>query len=195
MLTFRSTFRLAICAAVVLCATACAGSPSGPGVASLGGGATRTTSASATPGNDFNKFLAFSACMRSHGIKDFPDPQQGSGGIRLNLGANGGSSDLNPQSSTFQAAQQACQSLIPAGGPDAGSKADPTKIEPWAACMRSHGLPNLPDPTIENGNMKLVLTGTGIDPNSSQWQKANAACDSLKPGGGMMVQAGPGGGK
>jgi hypothetical protein len=195
MFTFRSTFRLVIGAALVLCATACAGSPSGPGVASLGGGASQTKSASATPGNDFNKFLAFSACMRSHGIRDFPDPQQGSGGIRLNLGANGGSSDLNPQSSTFQAAQQACQSLIPAGGPDAGSKADPTKIEPWAACIRSHGVPNLPDPTIENGNMKLVLTGTGIDPGSSQWQKATAACRSLEPGGGMMVQAGPGGGK
>jgi len=92
MLTFRSTFRLAICAAAVLWATACAGSPSGPGVASLGGGATRTTSASATPGNDFNKFLAFSACMRSHGIKDFPDPQQGSGGISGDKGIAGAAS-------------------------------------------------------------------------------------------------------
>lgn len=193
MVTFRSTVRLAICAAVALGATACAGSPSGPGVASLGSGASQTTSASAKPGNDFDRFLAFSACMRSHGIKDFPDPQQSGGGIRLNLGANG-SGDLNPQSSTFQAAQRACQSLAPAG-PDAGGKADPTKIAPWAACIRSHGEPNLPDPTIENGNMKLVLTGTGIDPGSSQWQKATAACRSLEPGGGMLVQAGPGGGK
>jgi hypothetical protein len=191
MLTLRSTFRLMIGAALVLGATACAGSPSGPGVASLGG-ASQTRSASATPGDDFNKFLAFSACMRSHGLKDFPDPTQGSGGIRLNI--NGGG-DLNPQSSTFQAAQQACQSLMPAGGPDAGTKADPTKIEPWAACIRSHGEPHLPDPTIQDGNMKLVLTGTGIDPGSSQWQKATAACRSLEPGGGMMVQAGPGGGK
>jgi hypothetical protein len=67
--------------------------------------------------------LAFSACMRSHGIKDFPDPNFSGGGIRIQL--NGGpNSDVNPSSPLFQHAQQACASLLPgrAGGLVGGGK-------------------------------------------------------------------------
>jgi len=63
--------------------------------------------------------LAFSKCMRAHGVKDFPDPQISGGGIRLSL--NGGrNSDLSPDNPTFQRAQQACQGKLGvkgAGGP------------------------------------------------------------------------------
>lgn len=60
--------------------------------------------------------LAFSKCMRSHGVTDFPDPQFGSGGgIRISLHAKsgGGASDLDPNSPIFQNAQKACGSLLP----------------------------------------------------------------------------------
>jgi hypothetical protein len=52
-----------------------------------------------------NKMLAFSQCMRTHGITNFPDPTfQGGGRIRLALKGNG----LNPNSPAFQRAQKAC---------------------------------------------------------------------------------------
>jgi hypothetical protein len=63
--------------------------------------------------------LAYSKCMRSHGVKDFPDPQISGGGIRLSLGGGPGS-DLNPNNPTFKSAQQACQGKLGvkgAGGP------------------------------------------------------------------------------
>jgi hypothetical protein len=63
--------------------------------------------------------LAFSKCMRSHGVSDFPDPQFGSGGsIRISGKAGSATSDLDPNSPTFQKAQNACGSLLPgrAGG-------------------------------------------------------------------------------
>jgi hypothetical protein len=64
--------------------------------------------------------LKYSQCMRSHGIADFPDPQSGpGGGIRIAIRAGKGS-DLNPQSPQFQAAEQACGSII--GGPLGGGK-------------------------------------------------------------------------
>jgi len=70
--------------------------------------------------------LAFSKCMRSHGVSDFPDPQFGSGGsIRISLHASsgsGGGSDLNPNSPIFQKAQQTCGSLLPGR---AGQKVGP----------------------------------------------------------------------
>lgn len=177
----------------VLGTAACSAAPTGPGVAALGSGSTATSAAKPSSNNGFDKMLAFSACMRSHGLKNFPDPTRSGNGVGIQLGRGSG---LDPSSAVFQAAQRACQSLMPSGGPDVG-KADPTKIAPWAACVRSHGVPNLPDPTITNGAMSLNLTGTGIQPNSSQFQNAMTACRSLEPGGGMMVQAGqaPGGGK
>jgi len=66
--------------------------------------------------------LAFSKCMRSHGVSDFPDPKFSSGGgisIRITAHAGaGGNNGLDPSSPIFQKAQQTCSSLLPgrAGG-------------------------------------------------------------------------------
>jgi hypothetical protein len=54
------------------------------------------------------QMLAFSACMRAHGLKDFPDPSNGGLQIHSHPG-----SDLNPNNPTFQKAQQACQGHLP----------------------------------------------------------------------------------
>jgi hypothetical protein len=60
--------------------------------------------------------LKFSACMRAHGIANFPDPQTSGGGISLMLKRGSG---LDPQSPQFKAAQRACQNELP--GPKGGS--------------------------------------------------------------------------
>jgi hypothetical protein len=56
--------------------------------------------------------LKFSKCMRSHGLVDFPDPNS-SGATQIQGGPGG---DLNPNDPRFQAAQTACQHLLPGGG-------------------------------------------------------------------------------
>ena len=50
---------------------------------------------------DTAKLLAFSECMRAHGIPDFPDPSHSG------LVVNGGG-DLNPNNPTFQNASKVC---------------------------------------------------------------------------------------
>ena len=71
------------------------------------------------------KMLKYSQCMRDHGIKDFPDPNP-QGGLMISAAPGG---DLDPNSPQFQAAQKACQSLMPGGkggpggGPGLNSKA------------------------------------------------------------------------
>jgi hypothetical protein len=55
--------------------------------------------------------LAFSACMRAHGIKDFPDPTFTGTGIRMTM-EGGPGSDLNKNNPSFQRAQAACQHLL-----------------------------------------------------------------------------------
>lgn len=61
--------------------------------------------------------LKYSQCMRAHGVPDFPDPKtSANGGISITL--NGGpGSDLDPNSPTFQKAQQTCGHYLPGGGP------------------------------------------------------------------------------
>jgi hypothetical protein len=53
-----------------------------------------------------SQLLKFVRCMRSHGVKDFPDPS--SGGAVVMQG-------IDPQSPQFQSAMQSCRKLLPAG--------------------------------------------------------------------------------
>ena len=59
--------------------------------------------------------LDFARCMREHGI-DMPDP--GEGGMIFNVGGPG--EDGSFDKDTFEAAQEACQDLLPGrlGGED-----------------------------------------------------------------------------
>lgn len=186
-LTRATRIGLVVAAGALL--AACSAGPNGPQVASVGGTTTTTTASSA--GGDASQAakqaLAFSACMRSHGVKNFPDPQISGNGISMKVGK-----DLNPNSPTFQSAQKACQKYQPVPTAAPGKGADPTKVAAWAACMRAHGLPHFPDPTIDNGALKLNLTGTGIDPQSGAFQNAMTACKSKDPGGPTMIEAGNG---
>jgi hypothetical protein len=75
------------------------------------GTAAASASASSAAGDAFDRALAYSQCMRSHGVPNFPDPQRAAGGTRVTIG-NG----VDPNSPQFQSAQQACQSLYPGGG-------------------------------------------------------------------------------
>ena len=122
--------------------------------------------------------LAFSACMRSHGVSSFPDPTS-NGGISIQVQPGSG---IDPNSPAFQSAQHACQSLLPAGKTSGGS-VSPTvraQILRYAACIRAHGVPNYPDPTF-NGNAVNFGNLSGINPNSPAYQSALRACASLNP--------------
>ena len=56
--------------------------------------------------------LAFAACMRRHGVHDFPDPDFSGGGISFRIHGSPGS-DLTRNSPIFKAAWQACQGDLP----------------------------------------------------------------------------------
>jgi hypothetical protein len=60
---------------------------------------------------DLEQMLNYVACMRKHGEPDMPDPSTATGGVAIPL------SGINPKSSQFQAAQQACQSIMRAVAP------------------------------------------------------------------------------
>ena len=122
--------------------------------------------------------LAFSACMRSHGVPNFPDPTSGSNGNSVELQPGSG---IDPNSPQYQSAMHACQSLLPAG--KTGGSIDSSvraQFLRYAACIRTHGEPNYPDPTFDGGVVNFGNL-SGIDTNSPQYQSASNACASLNP--------------
>jgi hypothetical protein len=157
---------LAILAGIALAAAACGsgGSSSGPSaVSSQAGGST-----------NYQKDLAYAQCMRSHGVPNFPDPN--SNGVFTNNG-------INLESGTAKAAAQTCRPLLPNGGQLSQSQQQQRLDEllQFAKCMRSHGVPNFPDPTDTNGHLALNLKGSGIMSTSPQFQSAQQACQSVMP--------------
>jgi hypothetical protein len=154
--------------AIALLATGCAGGSNGPGVA--GQGASSTPSASPS-GDPRAAELAYSKCMREHGIADFPDPQPG-GGIAIQAGPGG---DLGPDNPQFKAADEACKSLLPTPSEE-DQQRDFADMLRYAKCMREHGIADFPDPKPGQGISISADQGSDLDPNNPQFQAANKAC-------------------
>jgi hypothetical protein len=161
--------------AIGLLVAACGGGSNGPAVATVG---TSTTAAKSAPGGSSGKgLLAFSRCMRSHGVSNFPDP--GSNGLISISSANG----VNLNSALFKSAQAACQSLMPGGKPSPAAQAKRmAQALKFSQCMRAHGVPKFPDPSGGTGRISISIKGgpgSGLDPNSPQFQAAQKACQSI----------------
>jgi hypothetical protein len=62
-----------------------------------------------TSADDQAKMLAYARCMRQNGVTEFPDPKADGAGGAINLRDLG----IDPNSSTFKAAQEKCKSNLP----------------------------------------------------------------------------------
>ena len=159
------------------------GSPaggSGPSTSSGGGAPGVPRSSFALAGGNRQNALKFSTCMRANGLPNFPDPNA-SGLIQGNSGAG-----LDPGSPQFQAAQKKCEKYAPGGvrSPAQEARAAAQALR-FAACMRSHGVKSFPDPQISAGRISIQIKGgpgTGLDPSSPLFQRAQQACGSALPG-------------
>jgi hypothetical protein len=149
-------------------------------IAGCGGSSKPKTAASG-----HNQAVAFSQCMRSHGVTGFPDPSSG-GGIQIQAG-----SGVNPASPAFQAAQSSCQKLLPGGGPASGPPSEQVKQQMLAlsTCMRAHGVSGFPDPStgqrpapgsgyglVFGRNGDFIAVPNTIGPSSPSFQQAAKAC-------------------
>jgi hypothetical protein len=59
----------------------------------------------------------------------------------------------------------------------------------YAQCMRESGVPNFPDPA-EDGGIKIDPRKDGLDPNSSEFKKAEDKCKHLQGSGDKVNQSG-----
>jgi hypothetical protein len=130
---------------------------------------------------------AYRNCLQQHGVNLPQRPpgtrppggnqngqnDQGGGG-----GFGGGFGNQPPpgvDAKTFQAAQQACASVRPAGGfGNGGNAANRQAFQAYFSCLKDHGV-NVPTTTQGGGGLG------GIDRNSPAFQAANQVCAPLMP--------------
>ncbi len=187
----RTTLTLTALACAAMIGAGCGGSSPSAGVAHLSSGSASNSSAaggssSTSEGRPTQQqMVAFSQCMRTHGVPSFPEPTEGQLLIR---DRNGHGSGLDPGSARFQAARKVCGKLLPNGGmptPAEQAKMQEAALK-FSQCMRTHGVPSFPDPEFSHGGGAVRLKARsggpgGIDPSSPQFQAAQKACQSILP--------------
>jgi hypothetical protein len=177
----RTAFRGLALVAVVglsLLAAACGGGSSGAKVAQVGSTSSTNGSGSSSASSSGNP-TAYSACMRKHGVPNFPDPGS-TGRIRLDprkLAESG----IDVDSPRFKRAARACLRLQPKGA--RATARQPTAAQQqamlrFARCMRSHGVPNFPDPQPGGA---LDLAQKVAAPNSPQFKATEHTCRNFVP--------------
>ena len=141
-------------------------------IAGCGGGSpTAATKAQHT-------LTAYSRCMRSHGVTDFPDPTSGQGIPK----------DKIPVWNTkLPAASKACVHLMPTSGlgPQVTAQQTQSKMADviaFARCVRRHGFARFPDPTSTGQITHQMLANAGINLHQPAVQQAADACVTVTHG-------------
>lgn len=155
---------LAVTVGLVLLTAACGGGPSSSDPSS-----TSTRSAYATR-------LAFVRCIRAHGVPTYPDP--------TSIGDEPpGTKERFVNNPQYRTAFGACRYLLTNGGqptqtPQANAMTEAGAVK-LAGCMRTHGYPRFPDPTIDSAGQPVFnLQTAGIPPHSPQLLAAIHGCIS-----------------
>jgi hypothetical protein len=177
MRTQHIPVRLAALIAVgSLALAACGSSSNNPGT---------TTGSSASPHGIADAVYRYAACMRAHGVPNFPDPHvsvsnNGSGGTAVAVQIGGGG--INPKSPAVRAAGKDCGKILPGpGGQSAAQLAAQQHTREvdmlsFGQCMRGRGIANFPDPTARGQLTLAMVNGAGVDLHAPQTLKAALAC-------------------
>ena len=172
-------------------------------IAACGSSSNNNPASASNRARGYSQALAFSRCMRAHGVSNFPDPTNSGGGIQLSIGGSG----VNPRTPAFQAAQNGCKHLLPNGGPSSGhaSAQAIAHLRQVSECMRAHGISGFPDPTtsppspgtpgygvVMGQDGAFLAIPNSIDVRSPAFQQAAAACNFGPRGGsGPSTSKGP----
>src|SRR5450755_5017393 len=126
------------------------------------------------------EMVAFSKCMRGHGVSGFPDPGAVANPEENSIGGIPIPSTINPSSPVFETAQNACQALFFARfsrqGKPSLTASQKASLIALSQCMRTHGVPAYPDPTFPPGGGISIGFGPGVNAQSPAFKQAQATC-------------------
>ena len=142
---------------------------------SAAGGGTSTTGANDDAG------LAFSKCMRAHGLTNLPDPggpRTGDAGVQVSILGVVIPSSIDIHAPAFRSALKICmKKATGSSGPPKATAAQRRAALAFSRCMRHHGVPNFPDPVFKNGGIGEAPP-PGVSANSPALLRAQKACGS-----------------
>jgi hypothetical protein len=180
---WRRTAAAIIAATALALLAACSGSSPSSGA----GGTPNAGQAASSP-----SAVAYSHCMRSHGVPNYPDP--------VSDGAlpKGDAQQFGVGSSQLQAAESDCQHLYPANDgaiqqcettgdcPQAVVQQALNIMREYAQCLRSHGVARWPDPTLDSqGRPFFDVSAAGLShqyTHSPAFESKDSECERLVGG-------------
>jgi hypothetical protein len=110
--------------------------------------------------------------MRSHGVPNFPNPNSSGYFPKARVFR------IAARNPHYQAAQRACEHLLPNGSEQAAT-AGPRA---FARCMRAHGVPSFPNPNRSGYFPKATVARLAA--GNHHYRAAYRACGHLLPNGG-----------
>jgi hypothetical protein len=136
-------------------------------------------------------------CLRQHGIVDLPDPTVVTSGPAKGESVFDKRAFAAYSESVVDQALTACSAALAQAGVvprTSGPTLTQQEIQnrlALARCLRTHGVPNFPDPNPTTGDVTLP---PGLTKTSPQLLAAAQACRALATAAGLTVPANPGGG-
>ncbi len=163
--------------------------------AGCGGSSPATTSTNSAGGqstdNPVTQAYKYAACMRDHGVANFPDPHVSISGGSTQISMMVG--DGAKASPGFSAANTACRGILP--GPSSASPAAQAQQLraraqdelSFARCMRDRGINGFPDPNAQGRLDVEMIQAAGVDLTAPQVRAAALAC--IPASNGILTRA------
>jgi hypothetical protein len=152
-------------------------------IAACGGSSSSGSNAASTA----NTGLKYAACVRAHGVPDYPDPHNGKVTVNTH--------NLSESATVVSKAEGTCQKYAPGLNLNSLprlSSAQMARVKvgglDYAKCMRTHGVPEMPDPIvkpgpgghgIEYGYSAKALDAHPLPYKSPTYARANTTCSKV----------------
>jgi hypothetical protein len=123
------------------------------------------------------QILAFSDCMRAHGVAGLATPTPWALKSELAPGT--------PHSQAFVVALPYCSHLLPFGAPHetaTQTRARAAALLAVARCIRNHGFPRFPDPSASGQLTHEMVAAAGINVHQPAMLQAGYACVGVSHG-------------
>jgi hypothetical protein len=123
------------------------------------------------------QILAFSDCMRAHGVAGLATPAPWA--LKSELAPS------TPHSQAFAAALPVCSHLLPFGASRQSAsetRARAAALLAFARCIRNHGFPRFPDPSTTGQITHEMVAAAGINLHQPAVLQAGYACVGVSDG-------------
>ncbi len=150
------------------------------------GSSSTPSSTTAAASASYNANVKVAQCMRSHGVSSFPDPTavaagQGPGGFSIQSDVNGTSeitvNGVSVDGLAYKSAATICHLAAAVGVGRTLTGAQEQGMIAKAHCLRTHGVPDFPDPSFGPGGRGIRFQPpAGYNPQSPAVRQAAKAC-------------------